>query len=262
MARWFVVAALPILCAIPGDDHPSIDNGRMLAPAAFLRFKAQDYVELKDSIGLVQLDGSFTIEMWTRWSPYEPSGMNLIGDEAWPGMSADVKVDAESGWVLRTSTVEKGDWRRLDFTLAVMVNKKPTWKRTITEPRRCIEASGWHHVAVCKNAGNVYLFWNGNLAAKDSVRELQLTPCATPLYIGVRKSAFGNRSFFGDVRAFRISNKARYSKDFAPTEVFEKDEGTVCLLDFSKVKDEVVPDASGKGHDGKIVGASLIQVKD
>jgi hypothetical protein len=240
-----------------GGDKLVVDNGRTLPAGPFARFTGQDRIELKDSVGVPPLDGSFTVEMWVRWSPYNFSGMNLAGDEAWPSMSADLPVESECGWVLRVSPIEGGDARKLDFTIAVRDKDRTSWKGIVSE--RCIDASGWHHLAVCKHGDTVTLFWNGEVAARESIRGLAPVASASLLDLGVRKSAHGNRSFHGDVKALRISSKSRYTKKFVPAESFEKDDATLVCLDFSNVKGDEVADTSGHSRAGRLVGARLIK---
>ncbi|MEZ5940777.1 MAG: SUMF1/EgtB/PvdO family nonheme iron enzyme [Planctomycetaceae bacterium] len=65
--------------------------------------------------------------------------------------------------------------------------------------------------------------------------------------------------FAGMIREVRISNTARYSGDFVPAERFETDEHTLALYHFDEGQGDVLKDASGNGHDGKIVGATWVR---
>ena len=69
------------------------------------------------------------------------------------------------------------------------------------------------------------------------------------------------RSFRGDFRAFRISSEARYSRKFTPPTVFKLDKATVLLLDFSKLKNGVLPDLAVGAHDGALGGARYVPPK-
>lgn len=72
----------------------------------------------------------------------------------------------------------------------------------------------------------------------------------------------GKTYFNGIIDEIRISNIARYSKDFTPTKRFENDEHTMALYHFDEGKGDVLKDSSGNGHDGKIVGAKWVKVDD
>ena len=78
-----------------GDKKPDkIPDG---APSKYLRFKNQSNVELQGTKGLVDPNGTFTVEMWVRFDG--PGSHILLGDESWPG--AGETVSRTTGWVLR-----------------------------------------------------------------------------------------------------------------------------------------------------------------
>ncbi|WP_298866587.1 LamG-like jellyroll fold domain-containing protein [uncultured Gimesia sp.] len=70
------------------------------------------------------------------------------------------------------------------------------------------------------------------------------------------------RFFKGIIDEVRISNIARYEKDFTPTKRFVPDKHTMALYHFDEAKGDVLKDSSGNGHHGKIVGAKWVQVND
>jgi len=80
------------------------------------------------------------------------------------------------------------------------------------------------------------------------------------IVIGPRSTSFPN--FKGSIDEVRFSNTARYSKDFTPTDHFENDKNTLALYHFDEGSGDVLKDASGNGHDGKIVGAKWVKVDD
>lgn len=259
--RLLTAIATSGLFAASQSAAPS-DEGRQLPPKPFLRFTGRDSVEIKNSKYLLRLDGDFTIEAWVRWSPYDAGEMYFAGDEAWHDMSAAVEVDDGCGWVLRTRPLEPGEVRKIDFTIAARANRKIDWKSFVTGGRRCIEATGWHHLAVSKTATEILVFWNGTRAAKGSVSGLELMAAPTPLYLGVRKSAHEDRRTGADLRAFRISSKARYASDFKPPETLETDDATLVLFDATKPHGDELIDLSGKGHTGHLTGARWVDPKE
>ncbi|MBC7820726.1 MAG: protein kinase, partial [Planctomycetaceae bacterium] len=70
------------------------------------------------------------------------------------------------------------------------------------------------------------------------------------------------RFFHGSLDEFRISKSVRYSKPFTPEPVFAKDAETVALYHFDEGHGDVLTDASGNNHHGKIVGAKWGTVPD
>ena len=81
------------------------------------------------------------------------------------------------------------------------------------------------------------------------------------MYLGVRKSAHENRTFYGQIRGFRVSKKARYASNFSVPKTFrlKNDDDTVVLLNFDKVAEKKVFDESGHEHHGKLEGAELVR---
>ena len=80
--------------------------------------------------------------------------------------------------------------------------------------------------------------------------------------IGKARSQLGSPGFHGIIDEVRISNTARYSEDFTPQRRFEPDEHTMALYHFDEGSGDVLKDASGNGHDGKIVGAKWVKVEE
>ncbi len=69
------------------------------------------------------------------------------------------------------------------------------------------------------------------------------------------------RFFQGRIDQVRISRVARYDDNFAPITSVTSDESTLALYNFDEGNGEVLKDASGNGHDGKIVGAKWVNSK-
>ena len=66
----------------------------------------------------------------------------------------------------------------------------------------------------------------------------------------------------GSIDEVRFSNIARYTEDFTPTDHFQTDKNTLALYHFDEGSGDILKDASGNGHDGKIVGAKWVKVDD
>ena len=81
--------------------------------------------------------------------------------------------------------------------------------------------------------------------------------------VGSTKPGDPSGSFFnGIIDEVRISNIARYTKDFTPQRRFEPDEHTLALFHFDEGSGDVAKDSSGNHHDGKITGAKWVKVDD
>ncbi len=61
------------------------------------------------------------------------------------------------------------------------------------------------------------------------------------------------------IREVRLSNTARYGKDFIPAKRHEPDADTLALYHFDEGQGDVLTDSSGNGHHGKIVGAKWVK---
>jgi Concanavalin A-like lectin/glucanases superfamily len=225
--------------------------------ARYLRFADRSYVELAGTKGVVDLNGTYTIEAWLRWDADYTGVHYLMGDEAWPGMSRDVPVGKASGWVLRTTAVQDLDKRSLEFSVAT-ASGKPEWAIMTTPLRKDSDSKAWQHIAICKTASTISLFWNGKLAAKENCQGVRFNPCPTNLFLGVRKSGHDGVIFKGDFKAFRITKKALYQGEFKPKESFPSDQPALVLLDFRDVEENKIGDLTGNKHEGTIVGAKWI----
>lgn len=64
--------------------------------------------------------------------------------------------------------------------------------------------------------------------------------------------------YHGLIDEARVSDMVRYTKAFTPAPRFELDAHTLALYHFDEGFESVLIDASGHGHDGKIVGASWV----
>jgi hypothetical protein len=224
-------------------DDPAMSGNR-------LRFRRQSYVELASTKGLLDLDQGFTAEMWVRFS--SSGGQYLIGDESWPG--GGERVSRESGWALRSSHSLPGP-----FNLAFALDKAAWWQ--LEGPDRQ-PSKDWEHLAVSKSSDTVQIYWNGKLYASKSCEGLKFVPCPSNLFLGVRPNEPSDRNFDGEFRAFRLSSKATYQRDFTPPKSFEKTADTLILLDFSVGHGNVIPDISGHSHDGRLVGVTWGEISD
>ena len=86
-------------------------------------------------------------------------------------------------------------------------------------------------------------------------------PVEQPLFIGAswNGDAGGiDYPFRGLIDEVRISNTVRYTKDYQPMAHLQADDQTLGLYHFDEGVGDVLHDASGRGNDGKIVGATWV----
>jgi len=176
-----------------------------------------------------------------------------------------VSSNSTSSWPLITGISSWGlKWRHESYTAVFRTHdEKAPYIHGISTPKLNVKT----HVAAVWD-GSVYrLFVNG-------VEEGQLlripNPSQNPKYTTFQIGGHGDFSnpsnketfFHGILDEVRISNIARYTKDFTPAKRFTTDKNTMALYHFDEGSGDVLKDASGNGHDGKIVGAKWVKVDD
>lgn len=86
------------------------------------------------------------------------------------------------------------------------------------------------------------------------------TPTLRPLDpASVVLGRIGGGGIHGRLQEVRISKVARYTTDFVPDHRFDADDDTEVLYHFDEGAGDVLHDASGNGHDGRIVGATWVR---
>ena len=114
----------------------------------------------------------------------------------------------------------------------------------------------WHHVAVCMAGNSQSLFVDGHLVRSAATNGM--ISWATDYgssRIGCMIISGGPHFFDGWIDEMRFSSSARYSGDFAPPHApFEVDEWTEALYHFDEGTGSMLQDASGKEHNGTLIG--------
>lgn len=214
------------------------------------RWRGRDTVILRRTAGMNCPSTAFTAEFWVRWPERKPQ--YLLADECWPEMSPSVPVDRERGGCFRRN--HRGDGTAtLDFTYAIAVpGTRGGWYTVESAPLRV--STQWEHVAVSSDGRVIRLFRNGEMVAARDAAGVPFVGGVTDLALGVRPDGLKDRRADFDLRAFRVSEGARYTADFVPPRRFERDGSTVLLLDFTPGND-TLRDLSGGGHDAAGQGA-------
>jgi WD40 repeat protein len=234
--------AVPPVARAKGKPDSGVPDAK--ASMAFLRFQKRSRVELASTNGMLDLNGTFTAEMWVR---LRPGTQYLVGDESWN--NSGERVTRASGWTLRTGEGQ-GNEKSFNFTVAKENN---SWL-VVSGPARP-DSAEWQHIAIVKTPNEISIFWDGALYANKSCVGERFVACPSNLFLGVRKNAQENRAIDADIRAFRVSSRALYRAGFNPAENLTKTSDTLVLLDFSAGKGAQLHDLSGRGHHGTIVGA-------
>ena len=123
------------------------------------------------------------------------------------------------------------------------------------------------HIAAVYDGVDATVFVNGEKTSEATERisgEVRSRnrgyPVSNSIILGWLGGDFRQKPFDGIIREVRISNSARYTKDFAPAKRFENDAHTLALYYFDEGSGTSLRDSSGNGHSGKIVGAKWVRV--
>ena len=122
------------------------------------------------------------------------------------------------------------------------------------------------HIAGAWDGKEMRLFVNGRKidGAVTNVTFDFSNPLA-PFVIGGSRNEITKeigRWHLGVIDEVRISNKARYTKNFAPEPRLEPDADTLALYHFDEGKGDVLTDASDNKHHGKIHGATWVKTSE
>lgn len=218
------------------------------------RLRERQSLSVARTEGLVAFDGPLTLEMWVR--VIAPHQVYLATDEAWPDMSPDAPAAVEAGFAFRRNARGPGT-ATLEMTCGVAPRG---WWTVESAPLRTSPAAGaappFEHVAIVSDGKAVRLFRDGELVAARALDGARFVRGVGDLCLGLRRGAWHDRRTGIDVRAFRVSEGARYAAEFVPAQRLERDGATLLLLDFAPVPPSsidgrtVLRDLAGQGRDG------------
>jgi hypothetical protein len=208
-------------------------------------------VELANTVGLLDPRSDFTVEMWARVN--NPEGtQRFFGDRVARYYGA-AKPSVYGGWECGPQFFDR-EYGRL-------------WVNVAGADHDVGGAAGggynvtpvWHHVAYVNSSNQCSIYLDGRLMLQPPNQAPG--PAASPLNLSIGGSPEGDKGTFdGDVRAFRVTSRARYQQNFKqsfkPPTKFQRDAGTVILLDFAGAGRRI-KDLAGN-HDGTIVNADWI----
>jgi len=117
-----------------------------------------------------------------------------------------------------------------------------------------------HRLAAVYDGAKIRLYVDGKLAATSDLGGEYL-PSDLPFILGASPEGQGiDYPFTGTLDEVRFSKSARYAADYTPPGRLESDPDTLALYHFDEGLGDVLKDASGQGHDGKIVAAKWVKV--
>ncbi|MCA9210906.1 MAG: hypothetical protein KDA55_21255, partial [Planctomycetales bacterium] len=185
-----------------------------------VRLAGSDGVEIANSDRLVDLRRPFTVELWTKLTPGSTRHW-LAGNLVFlPPSPGDTEV-VPAGWQWWLEETATGRWRislttRIGFFVDVNF-----------DPAR------WHHLAVCGDGEQLYLFLDGELVGRKPA-ELLLggwteSPLNLHLSAHARMLPQQRGGLNGDVRWARLSSTDRYTTNFVPETELASDAETLAL---------------------------------
>jgi WD40 repeat protein len=248
LATWFSSLRITRLETMVIDPKEPDEAPKLPAEEfASLRFKPNAHVELANTAGLLDINGTFTAEMYVKL-PAPNADQFLMGD-----------------LVSRPRGQPSGGWEVVAIPINLVGGVKKWGLRM-----HCQTAAGarhgaiggvftfspdeWHHVALVKIEDRFILYVDGK-----GYGNMQYKPplAQSPINLSLGGTRDVPRdAFTGEIRAFRASSKAIYQADFKPPARFTREADTVVLLDFPG-KGTRLPDLAGK-HAGRIVGGEWI----
>jgi hypothetical protein len=111
------------------------------------------------------------------------------------------------------------------------------------------------HRALVFDGSHMHYYINGNWQGKRHAEAPKgMMWKMQELYLGCRGD--DEKFFRGQIDQVRISRVVRYTDNFAPVTSVASDELTRALYNFDEGQGDVLKDASGHGHHGRIYGAT------
>ncbi len=155
---------------------------------------------------------------------------------------------------------------RLENNWGVVLNAGSNTTTNFDSPPGSLIAGETVHVAHVVRAGKSTLFLNGKPVGNSGVPPAaHSTASNRGTWIGAQPAGSGAKlmNFFnGTLREVRISNVARYRKDFTPEVRFTPASETLAMYHFDEGHGDKLIDSSGNNHHGKIVGAKWVRAND
>ncbi len=215
---------------------------RPTTPVMGLDFSSIPFVELADSVNVLDWNRDCTVECWIRWPEMPVAPQFLVG-------TLDKPLEgSESGWALRCTPLDK----QLYFEFYLARGDKRA-ARLAMPP--LAYSRRWFHVAATRQDNVMRIFVDGTPLKAVRFGE-EILPNELPIQLGASPRLHPSIGLAAEMTVIRISNAARYSDTFTPAKTLTKDDATLALVRFDRPQDGRYSDLSGNGHDGRIGGVS------
>lgn len=224
-----------------------------------LRFEDRSSVMVANTRGLLDVNQRFTAEVWFRITKPPERLSALLGTGA-TRSHPSVTEPAMAGWLIAAGRAQNSNSSDAVAIRWSDVNKQVVGIQNNLSPLK----NDWHHLAICNEPqpgggwrADVYL--DGVSRMRLNRKPTDVYPSPSDFFLGVSEFLTAQTTFYGDIRACRLSSEIRYTKNFKPDETFKSDESTLALLQFDGTDPDVIKDISGAQRHGKILGAKWVQ---
>jgi tRNA A-37 threonylcarbamoyl transferase component Bud32 len=200
---------------------------------------ASDYVEVPDDKKKLSLRlKTFTIEAWVWFRPHPASEHYIVTKNAGFTTSLTYAVYLKDGnWAYAT-----GDGVETDF----LVTRAPC------------QPGAWVHVALVVDETQRVLYADGKAVDRSRARR-RIAYDDQPLFLGARYLDSNPGGFWsGAIDDVRLTNGARYRKDFTPERQLKPDGATHLLLHFDEGKGPRARDLGPFKNHGDVRGAQFV----
>jgi hypothetical protein len=155
-----------------------------------------DWLRMESTPPLYLSTGPFTIEAWIY--PNNNTAGQILG--------------RQSAATARGIALVYGEVSQ-KFTFSAGDTNNAAWEVQITSTNT-FSSSQWHHVAITRNASNVFTLWVNGVSEGTATNSVVIADDSSPFYIG---SIIGAASFNGFIDDLRITKGvARYTANFTP----------------------------------------------
>jgi hypothetical protein len=155
-----------------------------------------DWLRMESTPPLYLSTGPFTIEAWIY--PNNNTAGQILGRQS--------AATARGIALVYGETSQK-------FTFSAGDTNNAAWEVQITSTNT-FSSSQWHHVAITRNASNVFTLWVNGVSEGTATNSVVIADDSSPFYIG---SIIGAASFNGFIDDLRITKGvARYTAAFTP----------------------------------------------
>lgn len=256
---------------------PSGTAVRSTTPAASSTGYALNFGE-GSIVEIPSLDGAFdpvkplTVECWItpRFLPSVPrmqvdlslakfkGAVPLVGFNHQPPFY--MIMNNSAGWAFYISTEERldGDGRTPETKYTLKPERSAGGMRGAYVVANNEPGSRRWHLAAVRTENKLLMFTDGKLREQKDLPPVRLRLAQNSFALGGRFDP-EDTYFHGQITEVRLSQAARYTQDFKPEMVLANEPDTIALYHFDEGSGTILHDASGNGHDGKIVGATWVQ---